>query len=142
MTRFTYQHGCSQIELMEELSDENMHFKYIGNVFSFDVSEDINEPLKVAVRRTNPQKVDLLTSYPRVAVGGGTEYQVVEDRGVGGHTDTPAYHNGYLKLVPILVTAPKRTLDPHLGRVVFVLLLVIDGLVKAAKDHKDKCQSG
>ena len=117
---------------MEELSDENMHFKYIGNVFSFNVSEDIDEPLEVAMRRTDPQEVDLLTSYPRVAIGGGTEYQVVEDRGVGGDTDTPAYHNGYLKLVPILVTAPERTLNPYFGRVVFVLLLVIDGLVKAA----------
>ena len=26
---------------MEELSDENMHFKYIGNVFTFHISENV-----------------------------------------------------------------------------------------------------
>ena len=76
---FTYQHGCSQVEFMEELSDENMHFKYIGNVFSFDVSEDVNKPLEIAVGRTDPQKVDLFAGNARVTIGGGSEDQIVED---------------------------------------------------------------
>ena len=75
----TYQHGCSQVEFMEELSDENMHFKYIGNVFSFNVSEDVNKPLEIAVGRTDPQKVDLFAGNARVTIGGGSEDQIVED---------------------------------------------------------------
>ena len=118
---------------MEELSDENMHFKYIGNVFSFHVSEDVDEPLKVAVGGTDPQEVDLFTGNAGVTIGGGTKDQIVEDRGVGGHPDAPAHHDGYLELVPVLVAAAERTFDADLGRVVFVLLLIVDGLVKAVK---------
>ena len=131
----TYQHGCSQVEFMEELSDENMHFKYIGNVFSFNVSEDVNEPLKIAVGGTNPQKVDFFAGNPRVTIGGGTEDQIVEDWGVGGHADTPTHHNCNLELVPVLVASTEGSFNADLGWVVFVLLLVVDGLVKAVRQN-------
>jgi len=123
---------------MEELSDENMHFKYIGNVFSFHVSEDVDEPLKVAVGGTDPQEVDLFTGNAGVTIGGGTKDQIVEDGGVGGHPDAPAHHDGHLELVPVLVTAAERTFDADLGRVVFVLLLIVDGLVKVVS--KSPCK--
>ena len=41
-----------------------------------------------------------------------------------------AHHYSHLELVPVLVAAPERSLDPDLGRVVLVLLLVVDLLVK------------
>ena len=118
---------------MEELSDENMHFKYIGNVFSFHVSEDVDEPLKIAVGGTDPQEVDLFTGNAGGTISRGTKDPIVEDGGVGGHPDAPAHHDGHLELVPVLVAAAERTFDADLGRVVFVLLLIVDGLVKAVK---------
>ena len=120
---------------MEELSDENMHFKYIGNVFSFDVSEDVDKPLEIAVGRTDPQKVDLFAGNARVTIGGGSEDQIVEDWGVGSDTDTPTHHNCNLELVPVLVASTERSFNADLGRVVFVLLLVVDGLVKAVRQN-------
>ena len=120
---------------MEELSDENMHFKYIGNVFSFNVSEDVNKPLEIAVGRTDPQKVDLFAGNARVTIGGGSEDQIVKDWGVGSDTDTPPHHNCNLELVPVLVASTERSFNADLGRVVFVLLLVVDGLVKAVRQN-------
>jgi hypothetical protein len=45
-----------------------------------------------------------------VPVGGGAKYEVVEDGGVGGDADASADHDCNLELVPVLVTAAKRTL--------------------------------
>ena len=118
---------------MEELCDENVHLQDVGDVFPLDVAEDVDEPLKVAVGGTDPQEVDLFTGNAGVTIGGGTKDQIVEDGGVGGHPDAPAHHDGYLELVPVLVAAAERTFDADLGRVVFVLLLIVDGLVKAVK---------
>lgn len=36
-----------------------MYLKDVSHVLFFNVSENVNEPLKVLVRRTNPQKVNL-----------------------------------------------------------------------------------
>ena len=62
---------------MEELSNENMHFEHVGDVFALDVTQDIDEPLEVSVGRTDPQEVDLFASHPRISVGGGAKDQVV-----------------------------------------------------------------
>lgn len=55
----TYQHSCSQIELVEELRDEDVHFQDVGDVFAFDVSQHINEPFEIPMRWTNPQEIYL-----------------------------------------------------------------------------------
>ena len=65
----TYQHGSSQIELVKELCDENMHFEHIGHIFAFNVSQDIYEPLKISVRRTDPQKVHFFAGHSRITIG-------------------------------------------------------------------------
>lgn len=44
---------------MKELRNEYMDFKYIRNVFSLNVSENINEPFEMLVRWADPQKIDL-----------------------------------------------------------------------------------
>ena len=102
-----------------------MHFKDIGDVFSLDISEHVNEPLEIAMRRTNPQKVDFFAGHPRVAIGGGAENQVVQYWSVGRDADAPAHHHRHLELVPVLVPASKGTLNAHFWGVIFVLFLVI-----------------
>ena len=57
-------------------------------------------------------------------------YQVIEDRSVRGDTNAASDHDGDLKLVPVLVASTIGSLYPDLGRIVLVLLLVIDVLVK------------
>ena len=79
---------------------------------------------------TDPEEVDLLARHARVSVGRGSEHKVVEDGGVGRDPDTAAHHHRHLELVPVLVAAAVRTLDPDLGRVGLVLLLVVDRLVE------------
>jgi len=44
---------------MKELRDEYVDFKYVRNVFSLNVSENVNEPFEMFVRRADPQKIDL-----------------------------------------------------------------------------------
>ena len=64
------------------------------------------------MRGADPEEVDLLAGDARVAVGGGAEDEVVEDGGVGRHSDTGSDHDSDLEFVPVLVTPAKRTLDP------------------------------
>ncbi len=58
----TYEHGRSQVELVEELRDEDVHLQNVRHVFPLDVAQDVDEPLEVAVGRADPQEVDLLAS--------------------------------------------------------------------------------
>ena len=44
---------------MEELRDENVHFEDVRDILPFDVSQDVYEPLKMPVRRANPQEINL-----------------------------------------------------------------------------------
>ena len=44
---------------MEELGDENVHLQHVGDVFSLHVSQHVDEPLEVAVGRTDPQEIYL-----------------------------------------------------------------------------------
>lgn len=53
------QHGRPQIELVEELSDKDVNLKDIGDVLLLDISQDVDKPLEVLVRRTDPQEVHL-----------------------------------------------------------------------------------
>jgi len=73
------QHSGTQVEFVEELRDKNMHFEDVGDVFSLHVPQHVDEPLKVPVRRTNPQEVDLFACHSRVSVCGCSENEVVED---------------------------------------------------------------
>ena len=59
----TYQHCCSQIELVKELGYKYVNFQDICNVLFLDLSEDVNEPLEALVAGTYPQKVDLRISF-------------------------------------------------------------------------------
>lgn len=63
----TYQHSGSKIELVEELRDEYVHLEHIGDILALHIAEDIDEPFEVAMRRTNPQEVHLLTGHSRVS---------------------------------------------------------------------------
>ena len=53
------QHGCSQVKLVEEFRNENMHFQDICHVLPLNVTKYIDEPLKVPMRLADPQEVDL-----------------------------------------------------------------------------------
>ena len=64
--------------------------------------QHIDEPLEVSVRGTDPEEVDLLARHARVSVGRGPEHEVVEDGGVGRHSDPAAHHHCHLELVPVL----------------------------------------
>ena len=44
---------------MEELRYENMDLQNVRHILLFYISQNINEPLKVFVRRANPQEVYL-----------------------------------------------------------------------------------
>ena len=81
-----------------------MHLQHVCHVFRLDVPEDVNEPLEISVRGTDPEEVDFLAGHPGVSVGGGSEHQVVQDRSVGSDSNTSTHHDGHLKLVPILVS--------------------------------------
>jgi len=125
------QHCGSEVKLVEELGDEYVHFQHVCHVLLFHVAKHVDKPFEIAVRGTNPQKVDFFARNARVPVGGGAKHQIVEDGGVWGHADTPAHHHCHLEFVPVLVSAAKWSLDLNLRRVVLVLLFVIDGLVEA-----------
>lgn len=44
---------------MKELGDKDMNLENLGNVFAFDIPENLDEPLKMPMRWTDPQKVNL-----------------------------------------------------------------------------------
>ena len=108
----TYQHRCSQIELVKELGYKYVNFQNICNVLFLHLSEDVNEPLELSVGLSDPEEVDLLAGHARVSVGRGPEHEVVKDGGVGCHPNPGPDHDGDLEFVPVLVTPAKRTLDP------------------------------
>ena len=45
----SYQHCRSQVELVEELGDEDVHLQHLSNVLLLHVSQDVDEPLKALV---------------------------------------------------------------------------------------------
>lgn len=69
----TYQHGRAQVELVEELGDKDVHLQHFGDVALLNVMEGIDEPFEGFVRRTYPDKVDLLAVETREAIGGSTK---------------------------------------------------------------------
>lgn len=95
---------------MKELGDEYMHFKNISYIFSLHISEDINEPLKTAMGRADPDEVDFFASHPRVPIGGGTEDKIIEDGSVGGDSDPSSNHHSHFELVPILIATAEWSL--------------------------------
>ncbi len=54
-----------------------MHFEDVGDVFALDITEDVDEPLEVAVRRADPQEVDLFAGHPGITVGRRSEDKVI-----------------------------------------------------------------
>ena len=56
----THQHCHPQVKLVEELRDEDVDFQDVRlGVFLLHISKDVYEPLKVSMRRTDPQEVNL-----------------------------------------------------------------------------------
>ena len=45
----SHQHSGSEVKLVEELRDEDVHFEHVGHVLPLDVSQDVDEPLEVSV---------------------------------------------------------------------------------------------
>ena len=43
------EHRGAEVELVEELRDEDVHFEHVGHVLPLDVSQDVDEPLEVSV---------------------------------------------------------------------------------------------
>ena len=64
---------------MEELSDEDVHLQHVRHVLAFHVPQDVDEPLEVAVRRADPQEVDLLASDAGIP---GNEEKLLRDLNV------------------------------------------------------------
>ena len=58
------EHCCTEVKLVEELSDENVHLEHVRDVLPLHVAEHVDEPLEVAVRGTDPEEVDLLAGHP------------------------------------------------------------------------------
>jgi len=113
------EHRCSKVKLVKELSDEYMHVQHISNIFPLNFPENIDEPFKVAMSWTNPEEVYLFACDTRVTVCGCSKDKVVEDGGVGSHTNASANHNCHLILVPVLVSTAKRTLKSDLWQILF-----------------------
>ena len=55
----TYQHSGSEIELLEELSDEDMDTDEVIGVVVFDITDDVSEPLVVLLGTGHPDEVHL-----------------------------------------------------------------------------------
>lgn len=55
----THQHRRSQIKLVEELGDEDVHFQDVGDILPLHITQHINEPFELTVRRANPQEIHL-----------------------------------------------------------------------------------
>jgi hypothetical protein len=45
----TYQHCCPKIKFMEKLSNKNVDFQHISNIFLLNIPQNFNKPLKVAM---------------------------------------------------------------------------------------------
>ena len=62
VSKMSYQHSRSQVELVEELGDEDVHLQHLGDVFLLHVSQHVDEPLETLVGWADPQEVYLTTS--------------------------------------------------------------------------------
>jgi hypothetical protein len=118
---------------VEELRNKNMHFKDISDILALNVPEDVNEPLEVAVRGTDPQEVDLFARHTRIAISRGSKDQIVQNGCIRSDTNATANHDSHFELVPVLVATTERTLNPDFRRVLLVLFLIIKRLVKAER---------
>ena len=48
------EHCCTQIELVEELRDKDMHLQDVGHVLPLHITQHVDEPFKMTVRRASP----------------------------------------------------------------------------------------
>ena len=55
----THQHGCPQVEEMEELRHEDVRLDDRLGVALFDALEDVDEPLELLLTRRHPDEVQL-----------------------------------------------------------------------------------
>lgn len=111
---------------MEKLRDENVNFEHVRDVLFLDVTQNVDEPLEVFVRRANPKEVNLLAGNARVTVGAGTKDEIVEDRSVGRDADATADHHSHFELVPILIATPIRALDANARLIVGIIIARVE----------------
>ena len=48
---------------MEELCDEDVHLKHVGDVLLLHLPQDVHEPLEAAVGGSDPKEVNLGEKY-------------------------------------------------------------------------------
>lgn len=71
-----YQNGRSKIKLVKKLRDEYMNFEYSVRIQRFHIFQNFDEPLKVFVCRTNPQKIHFFAFDSAMSAGCFFEHHV------------------------------------------------------------------
>ena len=55
----TYQHGCPEVKLVEELSDEDVNLHKVLCVLLLNLTDDVGKPLKLVLGTCHPDEVNL-----------------------------------------------------------------------------------
>jgi len=88
------QHSSSKIELVQQLSNEDVDFEDSLGIFLFQISDDVNEPFKSSLTSAHPEEVDLLDGECVVVLD--LEDDILKNRGERGNSDTSSDKNGSL----------------------------------------------
>ena len=59
MLNITCQHGCAQVEAVEELSEKDVRLNHVLLVDLFNGVKDVNHPFEMLLTRRHPYEVDL-----------------------------------------------------------------------------------
>jgi len=114
VTLTNVQHGSSEVKLLFELSDEDVHGDNIAEILDLDLSDDISEPLKVALSSGHPQEVHLLAGQGSSRLRHVSD--VLENGSEGGHSNSSSDENRHFKLVPILMSFSVWSIQKHLRK--------------------------
>ena len=126
----THQHSGSEIKLVQQLGDKDVHFHQTFSVSFLNLSDHISEPLILLLCAGDPQEVHLLvirrntllslaTSKTTIcyllALDSGTNVifvnNVLEDGREWSDTNPSSNQDGNIKLVPVLVSFSKWTIN-------------------------------
>ena len=55
----TDQHSGAEVELVEELRDEDVHFEHVRHILPLDFPQLLDKPLELSVCGTDPQEIYL-----------------------------------------------------------------------------------
>lgn len=56
----TYQHGCTQVKLLLELCDEDVHLHQLFLITCLHLTDDVRQPLEALLSPRDPQEVHLV----------------------------------------------------------------------------------